>query len=1340
MPAPQIILAQFSDSGASITVLFDIATDFNGETSSSWPCGDLFNFTSNKQTISTNGYLCSWLNLTSVQITFTSVATTLPQINDTLIIVGPLKQDCATALNLCSSRLTSIGQTISLRGPINPPVPNVVISTSALVGLCSDVIIDASASYGSGLRNWYHVTWNVESSNDVTAILAALNQATNGIYYPITIARNLFNVGNYNFTLTLENFFLQSSSSSVLITVNGDPKTPLLSLLGQNLYTIKPSSSLFLQVQGQIPACSGVATPLTYSWKIYLNKLPVSLASHSNDPRTYSLPAYSLKSLNAYTIVSTVTSGISASASVNISVVVIKGAIVAVISGGTSRTVPVSFRLSLDASSSYDQDSLSSILSYRWSCSRSNLTVVRVPCLINSSSSGAIISISPFNLVSGYTYSFTVNVSALDGRFGIATTTVIPTGTASTQTFIIGADDYRINQQNSLSLSGRCIASLPCTSYWTVTGSGLNPSLANISSTPTQRSFTISQLKQNVSFPLGIKAGSLIAGNTYSFQISSYVTGNPITLSFAVITVVINGPPTSGRLISLPSNGTALSTTFFISSIGWTSPSGDYPLQYDFSYQTSEGSTALTLALKSAKTSVSSTLAAGIASNSYNVIITVGAYSSYGAKSIATAEVTVTPNYDLSIGSFVKNVTANTDSYLLSSDFDSTFSTINAASSYITSILCDSALNCSSLNRNDCGPGTLPQTCGDCIKGYIGVSGSSNMLCKPSNQTWSTSICIVNDDCLYNQCSTGICAVPVKTCPNNCSSHGSCLYFDTYGNSINTCYVNSTTCQARCICDPNYGGYSCSLDSADSLLIEDTISKICTTLSAVYDLQDYSSQLLNSLLASLYTAYNAYASSSTILNTCVPTFSNISLIANSGYVDSDTTINLLANLISHFAISLAFLQNSTSSNMTSRRLSSNSSTTIPLSEQLSTSLSSMYVGVIQYMTDGQTPINISTDAVKAVINRELLSELSSATLTPYDAVGTESPYIMLPSSGLSNCGGFVSGYAHYSVMQWAINPYSDSALLVSPLLRWMSSSTVTSFNNSTVSKNSNSSTYFLFIEYSNTLNLSITSSAFENRTIPACVNHDNFGYFSCPCEISTYTDTNVTFLCESLETTLCPPTSTRRRLTDSISIIGTTNIAEFGVITNSLAAEFLSVNASVVNFHAAKGVVAFISILLLIFALGTWYFRRWDNLDRKHILYVAKAKTKKSAKDASTQSLLKLRDRIDRAFLTDGLVLEDLDEDDTELDRRRRWWRRYFTFPEYLRNHKNLLAKGDFIVRFIHAILRFHPFLCFLVGRSLVRTRTLRFLLLFKSFMVSLFTSTLIFGNVTAILFDSINE
>ena len=1324
--------------------MFSLPTDFNSETSSSWPCSNLFNLTSNGHHLSISGYVCSWLSSSSVQITFSSTAIYLPQINDTLVVVGQLKQDCSSTPSLCGIRQSAHGETIRLVGPQNPTVPTVVISTSPFVGPCDDVVLDASGSYGSGLRTWFKISWSVASNSNTTTIASFLNNV-NDLVFPITPPRYLFQSGQYNFSLTLENFFLESSTSSVLVTVTGDPYTPLLNLLGQNSYVVYASVPLSLQVQGQGPSCSGAAPLLSYSWAVYSGTLlKPSLVSQSADPRTFFLPAYSLVPENTYSIVSTATTTSGGVASVNVTVKVVKGLVVAVISGGSTQTNPVNFALNLNASASYDQDFYyTSHLSFQWSCSRINQTASEVACAITnfgSLSVSAVLQLSPYSLSIGYTYTFTVNATASDGRYGTASATVIPTTASSSLTVIVGSASYRINQQSAIKLNGRCIASQTCTSFWSVSGSGINPILSNITTTPTQKSFSAGQIQKGVSFPLGIKAGSLISGNTYSFQLSSYLAGySSTTLSFAVITVVVSGPPTSGKVVSLPPNGTALQTVFSISSIGWTSPSGDYPLQYDFAYQTSPGSTSLQLALKSVRTSVGTTLAAGTAINEFAVNVTGGVYSSYGARASASISVLVVSN-NYTVGNLVDYVKNGTSKSLLSYNLDTTLSTVNTASSFITSLSCGSAVNCSSLHRHECGPSTLPQTCGSCFSGYIGVNGSSNLPCKSSNQSWSTSTCSSNVECLYGNCVDDSCVVPSKTCPNNCSYNGICRYYDAYGNNALNCLVNNTLCQARCVCFDDYGGNSCNMSKYDAGQIEETVTSICSTLSTIYSLQDPSSQLLNTLLASLYTAYNSHGSTSfSAFDTCLSVLSNnITKLADNGYIDSQDTINLMANMISAFTVSLAFRQNSTSSNLTQPALSLDNSAYPSQSDRVSNSVTSMHYGVIQYMTDGQYPINISTDSINAMVNRELLTELNNGSIILYNSYESEPPSITLPLTGLDSCEGFSSGYAHYSVMEWVINPYSNSSALVSPLLRWTSSSTTQNLSQP-LTNSSESDSFYLFMEYSTFLNLSLTPSVLENRTVPGCVTHDSTGYSSCPCRVSTYTDVNVTFVCESVALTLCPPLAYSRRLSDAAaSDVGTTNVAEFGVITQSLAAEFLSVNGAVVDLHAGGGVISFVSVLLFLFIGGLWYFSRWDELDRKHILYVAKANTKKSARDAPDQALMDLRRRIDRAFLTGGLELEDLNEDDEELDRRRKCWRTVL-IPKNLRDQQNLLVGGNFFVRFMHAVLRYHPFVCFFVGRSMVRTRALRFLLLCKSLMVSLFTSTLIFGNGPGYLNDDPN-
>jgi len=124
-----------------------------------------------------------------------------------------------------------------------------------------------------------------------------------------------------------------------------------------------------------------------------------------------------------------------------------------------------------------------------------------------------------------------------------------------------------------------------------------------------------------------------------------------------------------------------------------------------------------------------------------------------------------------------------------------------------------------SFHRSRCE--VLEGTCGVCVEGYVGVSGSSNTPCFPLNifinsfskseLSQSTSSHLMLDGESVS-----------KSCPNSCSGHGTCVYqsisiTQPYHHQIrNTtltlteCDVFDVDCISYCECDPGYRGLTCS--------------------------------------------------------------------------------------------------------------------------------------------------------------------------------------------------------------------------------------------------------------------------------------------------------------------------------------------------------------------------------------------------------------------------------------------------------------------------------------------------------------------------------------------------
>ena len=182
---------------------------------------------------------------------------------------------------------------------------------------------------------------------------------------PFTISRSLLLPGTYTFSLRLTNFLGATTSTSMKTVVSADKSSPLLTIIGSPYQTITSSQALSILSTVSLSSCVA-SMPVKYKWVVELNGQSTAIISTSSDPRTFSLPSYSLKVDNTYTIILNATAGTS-STSASVEVYVAQGPVTAVVKGGYAQSIPVDQELVLDASISQDaniQQSKNSTLLY----------------------------------------------------------------------------------------------------------------------------------------------------------------------------------------------------------------------------------------------------------------------------------------------------------------------------------------------------------------------------------------------------------------------------------------------------------------------------------------------------------------------------------------------------------------------------------------------------------------------------------------------------------------------------------------------------------------------------------------------------------------------------------------------------------------------------------------------------------------------------------------------------------------------------------------------------------------------------------------------------------------
>jgi hypothetical protein len=295
--APILVSAMFSDSGAWILVQFDKATNMAGLPNSYWNCNRLF-----QTNVATSG--CLWLNGSYVQM-FSSYL----DLNDQVTLLdNKLKVYCSTGLNSCPYDYYSFEQTVGISRPSQPLVPTIIIKTAPATSTCDNVHLDASASYGSGGRNWIQAYWDVSCtgcSDDFDARVSEYLYNVSDISRVIVIPKGILAAGTYAFTLTLENFLQSTARSQVVIDIKEGGNIPKLTILGSQQLQLYSSSMLSVVGNGALSSCAPSSARLVYLWGLSENGSLLRINSTSVSSLTYSLAPYSLQHGTSYTLLFT---------------------------------------------------------------------------------------------------------------------------------------------------------------------------------------------------------------------------------------------------------------------------------------------------------------------------------------------------------------------------------------------------------------------------------------------------------------------------------------------------------------------------------------------------------------------------------------------------------------------------------------------------------------------------------------------------------------------------------------------------------------------------------------------------------------------------------------------------------------------------------------------------------------------------------------------------------------------------------------------------------------------------------------------------------------------------
>ena len=477
-PAPILLSAKFTDSGAAIIFVFDSATSRAGLGTSFWKCNEIFTYDG------ASSATCVWVSSTIVRATFGAFVsgTVFASIGDNIALVAnKLTAECPVG-GACSEYPFAPSQSVVAEGPANPIAPNVIITMFSVVTYCDNVTVDSTLSSGHGSRDWDSVVWTVTSSQSTTAIEDYLNNFGVFIRQAISIPNTLFE-GDTQYTISLEvtNFLGVTRSGSEAIFIDSRKNLPLLSIQQSKFVSIQPSHALSIFSSVRRSACAE-AYSISYVWSMKdFAGQAVSIVQTSKDPTELLLAPYSLTGGEVYFAIVTATASATntsaaVSSSVSIEVRVRLGDVITLIAGGAVRNVLTSKPVSIDASGTYDSNTIAKSgenVTVSWSCSYKNVDKFGETCvtstgttLVPSGFSGKILTFSGSSLVQNDIYLFIAIGQTADERVSSANTTIVPLPSSVTTEVTISSTIQKVNFDEKLEMVGTLTATYGLTATW----------------------------------------------------------------------------------------------------------------------------------------------------------------------------------------------------------------------------------------------------------------------------------------------------------------------------------------------------------------------------------------------------------------------------------------------------------------------------------------------------------------------------------------------------------------------------------------------------------------------------------------------------------------------------------------------------------------------------------------------------------------------------------------------------------------------------------------------------------------------------------------------------------
>jgi len=536
--------ARFSSKGLSLLVSFDSDSDMAGlEEGEKFDCSSLLWFEGVEDLPSK---ACKFTSAFELTASLDATASVLPGQNLTLL-EDRLKTACTAAMLDCGSNEFANASSVVIEEPSTPLYPASVLSGPSSVGYCGEVSLDASSSSGGGGRALGFAWLASSSTGGNTTLLAAFLSDQNGSALSLSAASYLEAGHTYSFQVQTSNFLGRDSIASLDVVVENNIVSEV-SFLGGSSRSSLGSKAVSINAYSNLPACAGDKSIPGWTWSDTRKNSIVSLST-SRDPSALYFPKNTFKGGNTYTFTAVPlhSSGITGSASFKLTIE--KGALLAVLEGGSSFTAPPSFVL--NASQSYDSDDPtdSSSLRFSFDCVEQSPNFgTDCSSTLTTSSTQNFASVNASAFGNGSVLEYTLTVSDVsDGRTASTTaevTVIEPVEASVTVSSSSGSLELgvlRVNKDRKIVLDGKIVYATDVSAFWEmlegyldsksfedVVSTSLNKTFsgdsAQNSSLSLGRRLQVESTASSASFPLAILPDSLSQCLSYKFQLTGAVS------------------------------------------------------------------------------------------------------------------------------------------------------------------------------------------------------------------------------------------------------------------------------------------------------------------------------------------------------------------------------------------------------------------------------------------------------------------------------------------------------------------------------------------------------------------------------------------------------------------------------------------------------------------------------------------------------------------------------------------------------------------------------------------------------------------------------------------------